>query len=65
MKTTLEKPSVVLVIHYDNCDPDIHGPFKNVKRAEKRRDEITAKWSERDWYHAGNGHGITVRTLQS
>lgn len=52
-----------LIFAYDNGDPSAYGPFSSVKKAEKRRDEITAKWDDRDWYHAGGGHGITITKL--
>tara|TARA_R110002167_G_scaffold143936_4_gene333519 strand:+ start:1252 stop:1431 length:180 start_codon:yes stop_codon:yes gene_type:complete len=50
----------VLIIAYDNTDPMAYGPFKTEAEAAKRRDELTARWDDRDWYRAGNGHGITI-----
>ena len=53
----------VLVISYDNTDPDVYGPFDSKKAAREYSTKITAKWDDRDWYHAGGGHGVKITTI--
>ena len=62
-KTNQTTAPLALVIHWDSCAPSVYGPFKSETEAEQRREEITAKWSEDEWYQAGNGHGIAIQLM--
>tara|TARA_Y100000296_G_scaffold2502_1_gene3513 strand:+ start:208 stop:423 length:216 start_codon:yes stop_codon:yes gene_type:complete len=53
MSAKLVEPlSYVIVITWDNCDPDVYGFFQTEEEAEKDAEYIKSKWKEWEWGHS-------------
>jgi hypothetical protein len=52
MRVKLVEPlSYVVVISWDNCDPEVYGLFKSEEDAKAEEDYIKGKWTSQEWNH--------------
>ena len=46
-----QPPYYVIVVTWDNCDPEVFGLFQSEEDAEAKVEYIESKWTEWNWNH--------------
>ena len=59
----VEPPSYVIVITWNNCDPEVYGVFGTEEDAEKNLKYIQGKWEEWEWGH--NPHSSIEKLMEA